>query len=62
MLPGDWCLHRRLLYWGREGMFGLYLALSEIAFDANGVTLGVLHKAVEKATYPGIEIAPPPQS
>ncbi len=43
-------------------MFGLYLALSEIAFDANGVTLGVLHKAVEKATYPGIEIAPPPQS
>ena len=30
-------------------------------FDANGVTLGVLHKAV-KATYPGIEIAPPPQS
>ncbi len=37
-------------------MFGLYLALSEIAFDANGVTLGVLHKAVEKATYPGIEI------
>jgi hypothetical protein len=43
-------------------MFRLCLALSEIAFDVKGVTLGVLQKAVAKATYPGIEIAPLPQS
>ena len=43
-------------------MFGLCLALSEIGFGANGVTLGVLQKAVEKATYPGIETAPLPRS
>jgi len=43
-------------------MFHLCPALSEIEFDATGVTLGILHRVVEKATYPGIEIAPLSQS
>ncbi len=43
-------------------MFGLCLALSEIAFDAKGVALDALRRVVEKATYPGIEIAPLPRS
>ena len=43
-------------------MIGLCLASSEIAFDAKGMALDVLHRVVEKAMYPGIEIAPLPRS
>ncbi len=43
-------------------MFGLCLVLSEIEFDAKGMALDVLHRVVEKATYPGIETAPLPRS
>ncbi len=48
LLPGDWCRHCRLLYWRREVKFRLYLALSEIEFDAKGVMLDVLHRVMEK--------------
>ncbi len=43
-------------------MFGLCLVLSEIEFGAKGMALDVLHRGVEKAMYPGIEIAPLPRS
>jgi len=43
-------------------MTGENWVLSEIAFDAKGVALDALHRVMEKATYPGIEIAPLSQS